>query len=134
MWLAAVAGVAMLAGQGMQRIALLAFAMSFSSTVFVVKVLEEAGRIARALRPRRHRHPGDAGHYRRGLPDGHQRSPAQPVGAGTGGSVATDTGPAQDLDEARPWRDAVTVGHRDGIGPPDTRCSPRSGSRVTSAR
>jgi len=50
MWLAAVAGVAMLAGQGMQRIALLAFAMSFSSTVFVVKVLEEAGRIARALR------------------------------------------------------------------------------------
>ena len=43
MWLAAVAGVAMLAGQGMQTIALLAFAMSFSSTVFVVKVLEERG-------------------------------------------------------------------------------------------
>ena len=40
MWLAAVAGMAMLAGQGMQTIALLAFAMSFSSTVFVVKVLE----------------------------------------------------------------------------------------------
>ena len=43
MWLAAVAGMAMLAGQGMQTIALLAFAMSFSSTVFVVKVLEERG-------------------------------------------------------------------------------------------
>lgn len=43
MWLAAVAGVAMLAGQNMQTIALLAFALSFSSTVFVVKVLEERG-------------------------------------------------------------------------------------------
>ncbi len=43
MWLAAVAGVAMLAGQSMQTIALLAFALSFSSTVFVVKVLEERG-------------------------------------------------------------------------------------------
>ncbi len=43
MWLAAVAGVAMLVGQGMQTIALLAFALSFSSTVFVVKVLEERG-------------------------------------------------------------------------------------------
>ena len=43
LWLAAVAGAAMLAGQSMQTIALLAFAMSFSSTVFVVKVLEERG-------------------------------------------------------------------------------------------
>lgn len=43
MWLAAVAGVAMLAGQSVQTIALLAFALSFSSTVFVVKVLEERG-------------------------------------------------------------------------------------------
>ncbi len=43
MWLAAVAGVAMLAGQSMQTIVLLAFALSFSSTVFVVKVLEERG-------------------------------------------------------------------------------------------
>lgn len=43
MWLAAVAGVAMLAGQSMQTIALLAFALSFSSTVFVVKVLEGRG-------------------------------------------------------------------------------------------
>lgn len=43
LWLAAVAGVAMLAGQSVQTIALLAFAMSFSSTVFVVKVLEERG-------------------------------------------------------------------------------------------
>ncbi|GAB3224674.1 cation:proton antiporter family protein [Mycolicibacterium hippocampi] len=43
LWLAAVAGVAMLAGQSMQTIALLAFALSFSSTVFVVKVLEERG-------------------------------------------------------------------------------------------
>ena len=75
-----------------------------------------AGRIARALRPRRHRHPGDAGHYRRGFPDGHQWSPAQPVGAGTGGSMAADADPAQDLDPAGPRRDAVTVWHRDGIG------------------
>ena len=43
MWLASVVGVAMLAGQSTQTIALLAFALSFSSTVFVVKVLEERG-------------------------------------------------------------------------------------------
>ncbi|MDY6995054.1 MAG: cation:proton antiporter family protein [Actinomycetota bacterium] len=43
LWLAAVAGVAMLVGQSVQTIALLAFALSFSSTVFVVKVLEERG-------------------------------------------------------------------------------------------
>lgn len=43
LWLAAVAGAAMLAGQSTQTIALLAFALSFSSTVFVVKVLEERG-------------------------------------------------------------------------------------------
>jgi predicted Kef-type K+ transport protein len=43
LWLAAVAGAAMLAGQSMQTIALLAFALSFSSTVFVVKVLEDRG-------------------------------------------------------------------------------------------
>ncbi len=43
MWLASVVGVAMLAGQSLQTIALLAFALSFSSTVFVVKVLEERG-------------------------------------------------------------------------------------------
>jgi predicted Kef-type K+ transport protein len=43
LWLAAVAGAAMLAVQSMQTIALLAFALSFSSTVFVVKVLEERG-------------------------------------------------------------------------------------------
>ena len=43
LWLAATAGVAMLAGQSMQTIALLGFALSFSSTVFVVKVLEERG-------------------------------------------------------------------------------------------
>ena len=43
LWLAAVAGAAMLAAQSMQTIALLAFALSFSSTVFVVKVLEDRG-------------------------------------------------------------------------------------------
>lgn len=43
LWSVAVAGVAMLAGQSMQTIALLAFALSFSSTVFAVKVLEERG-------------------------------------------------------------------------------------------
>ncbi|WP_415974921.1 cation:proton antiporter [Rhodococcus sp. 077-4] len=43
LWLAAVAGLAMLSGQSLATIALLAFAMSFSSTVFVVKVLEERG-------------------------------------------------------------------------------------------
>ncbi|HEY9264998.1 MAG TPA: cation:proton antiporter family protein [Mycobacterium sp.] len=43
LWALAVAGVAMLVGQGVQTIALLAFALSFSSTVFVVKVLEERG-------------------------------------------------------------------------------------------
>ncbi|MGU3501700.1 cation:proton antiporter domain-containing protein [Mycobacterium sp. C31M] len=43
MWLAAIAGMAMLSGQSLQTIALLAFALSFSSTVFVVKVLEERG-------------------------------------------------------------------------------------------
>ena len=43
LWVAAVAGMAMLSGQSMQTIALLAFALSFSSTVFVVKVLEERG-------------------------------------------------------------------------------------------
>jgi len=43
LWLAGVAGAAMLSGQSMQTIALLAFALSFSSTVFVVKVLEDRG-------------------------------------------------------------------------------------------
>ncbi|MFY2787145.1 cation:proton antiporter family protein [Rhodococcus sp. MALMAid1271] len=43
LWLAAVAGMSMLSGQSATTIALLAFAMSFSSTVFVVKVLEERG-------------------------------------------------------------------------------------------
>ena len=43
LWLAAVSGVAMLAGQSVRTIALLAFALSFSSTVFVVKVLEDRG-------------------------------------------------------------------------------------------
>lgn len=43
MWLAAVLGMAMLTGQSVRTIALLAFALSFSSTVFVVKVLEERG-------------------------------------------------------------------------------------------
>ncbi|MCV7192792.1 cation:proton antiporter family protein [Mycolicibacterium brumae] len=43
LWIASVLGVAMLAGQSLQTIALLAFALSFSSTVFVVKVLEERG-------------------------------------------------------------------------------------------
>ncbi|MGW0160168.1 cation:proton antiporter domain-containing protein [Mycobacterium sp. NPDC003323] len=43
LWVAAVAGMSMLSGQSLQTIALLAFALSFSSTVFVVKVLEERG-------------------------------------------------------------------------------------------
>lgn len=43
LWLLAIGGMAMLAGQSMTTIALLAFALSFSSTVFVVKVLEERG-------------------------------------------------------------------------------------------
>ncbi|CCQ16442.1 Sodium/hydrogen exchanger [Rhodococcus sp. AW25M09] len=43
LWLATIAGMSMLSGQSLTTIALLAFAMSFSSTVFVVKVLEERG-------------------------------------------------------------------------------------------
>lgn len=43
MWLFALVGVSMLARQSVETIALLAFALSFSSTVFVVKVLEERG-------------------------------------------------------------------------------------------
>lgn len=43
LWLAALVGVPMLTGQPMTTFALLAFALSFSSTVFVVKVLEERG-------------------------------------------------------------------------------------------
>ncbi|MFW0792488.1 cation:proton antiporter family protein [Gordonia sp. CPCC 205515] len=43
LWLAALAGLAMLAGQSLQTIALLSFALSFSSTVFVVKILDERG-------------------------------------------------------------------------------------------
>ncbi|MCB9441651.1 MAG: cation:proton antiporter [Mycolicibacterium sp.] len=43
LWLAAVVGVSMLSGQSVRTIVLLAFALSFSSTVFVVKVLEERG-------------------------------------------------------------------------------------------
>ncbi|GGG10624.1 potassium transporter Kef [Rhodococcoides trifolii] len=43
MWVLALVGVSMLAGQSLETIALLAFALSFSSTVFVVKVLEERG-------------------------------------------------------------------------------------------
>lgn len=43
LWLASAVGVAMLSGQSLQTFALLAFALSFSSTVFVIKVLEERG-------------------------------------------------------------------------------------------
>ncbi|MFI8565979.1 cation:proton antiporter [Rhodococcus sp. NPDC078407] len=43
LWLAAIAGMSMLSGASPTTIALIAFAMSFSSTVFVVKVLEERG-------------------------------------------------------------------------------------------
>jgi len=43
LWAGGVAGVSMLVGQSPETIALLAFALSFSSTVFVVKVLEERG-------------------------------------------------------------------------------------------
>lgn len=43
LWLGGVIGIAMLAGQSLTTFALLAFALSFSSTVFVVKVLEERG-------------------------------------------------------------------------------------------
>lgn len=43
LWLGSVVGVAMLSGQDLRTIVLLAFALSFSSTVFVVKVLEERG-------------------------------------------------------------------------------------------
>ncbi len=43
LWVAALIGLPMLTGQDPETILLLAFALSFSSTVFVVKVLEERG-------------------------------------------------------------------------------------------
>ncbi|MFT4086709.1 MAG: cation:proton antiporter [Gordonia sp. (in: high G+C Gram-positive bacteria)] len=43
LWVAALIGIPMLTGQDPKTILLLAFALSFSSTVFVVKVLEERG-------------------------------------------------------------------------------------------
>ncbi|MFT3900057.1 MAG: cation:proton antiporter [Gordonia sp. (in: high G+C Gram-positive bacteria)] len=43
LWTAALVGIPMLTGQDPETILLLAFALSFSSTVFVVKVLEERG-------------------------------------------------------------------------------------------
>nr|WP_296766156.1 cation:proton antiporter family protein [Rhodococcus sp. (in: high G+C Gram-positive bacteria)] len=43
LWVLALVGVPMLAGQSVETVALLALALSFSSTVFVVKVLEERG-------------------------------------------------------------------------------------------
>ncbi|PFG20836.1 cation:proton antiporter family protein [Serinibacter salmoneus] len=43
LWLCAVVGLPLLTGQSMTTFVLLAFALSFSSTVFVVKVLEERG-------------------------------------------------------------------------------------------
>lgn len=43
LWLAAVVGVTMLSGASLTTIALLGFALSFSSTVFVVKILDERG-------------------------------------------------------------------------------------------
>lgn len=43
LWLAALVGMPMLASQDLRTFVLLAFALSFSSTVFVIKVLEERG-------------------------------------------------------------------------------------------
>lgn len=43
LWCGGAVGIAMLAGQDVRTVALLALALSFSSTVFVVKVLEERG-------------------------------------------------------------------------------------------
>lgn len=43
LWLGALVGLPLLTGQNLQIFVLLAFALSFSSTVFVVKVLEERG-------------------------------------------------------------------------------------------
>lgn len=43
LWLLALAGIPLLKGQNLQTIALIGFALSFSSTVFAVKVLEERG-------------------------------------------------------------------------------------------
>ena len=43
LWLAALVGMPMLFGQDLRTLVLLAFALSFSSTVFVIKVLEERG-------------------------------------------------------------------------------------------
>lgn len=43
LWVFALVGVSMLSGQSVETIALLALALSFSSTVFVVKVLDERG-------------------------------------------------------------------------------------------
>ncbi|ROR93545.1 putative Kef-type K+ transport protein [Salana multivorans] len=43
LWAASLVGLPMITGQSVQTFALLAFALSFSSTVFVVKVLEERG-------------------------------------------------------------------------------------------
>ncbi len=43
LWLGALVGLPMLFGQDLRTFVLLAFALSFSSTVFVIKVLEERG-------------------------------------------------------------------------------------------
>jgi predicted Kef-type K+ transport protein len=57
-------GIHFFAGLDLATSALIAFALSFSSTVFTVKVLEEKGEMQALHGPDRHRHPDHAGHHR----------------------------------------------------------------------
>ena len=63
----ALLGPSFLTGIDLYRILLIAFALSFSSTVFVVKVLEERGRDGFAARPHCSGDPHRAGRGRRRL-------------------------------------------------------------------
>lgn len=62
-----VLGFAALADADLQVLAILGFALSFSSTVFVVKILEERGESRALYGASRDRHPDHAGHLRGGV-------------------------------------------------------------------
>jgi glutathione-regulated potassium-efflux system ancillary protein KefC len=84
-------GVPLLVGADLGTAALLAFALSFSSTVFAVKVLEEKGRDGLALRDHRDRHPDHPGSGSSALSCLLRRQDSDPLG---GAAAAADSGAA----------------------------------------
>lgn len=98
-------GFALLRDAGLQSFAVLAFALSFSSTVFAVKVLEERSE-SRSLYGYRGRRADHAGRLRRDLPHRLGRGASQPLGARADPAAARRPAAAAAAAADGPRRDA----------------------------